>query len=276
MVRSTSPEFAAQARRLFCHFRPEPADGAKADLTLSFLIGTTAEGINSGSLHRCYSGCTPIGRTSSFYQLFRQLDWQLNLFVVLRVNARCILHAGAVSRDGFGVVFPGPSGNGKSVLTMSLLLQGYRYLSDELAVIDPASGELHPFPKPIGIKDISVCPDLAHRRELWWGPKPGENIDAGSCWYVDPDDIAPKSVSGPVPVRYIVFPRYDPNARPGLEELSPGQAMRGLLNNSVNFPRIRREGLHLLVKLVQEARCLSLTTNCLDQATEAINELTSR
>ena len=218
LVRSTSPEFAVQARRLFCQFRPEPADGAKADLTLSFLLGTTAKGINSGSLHQCYSGCTAIGRTTSFYQLFRQLEWQLNLFVVLGVNDRYLMHAGAVSRDGIGLVFPGQSGSGKSVLTMSLLLQGYRYLSDELAVIDPASGELHPFPKPFGIKDISVCTALAHRQELWWGPKSGENMDDGSSWYVDPEDISLNSVGGPVPVRDIVFPRYDPSARPGLEE----------------------------------------------------------
>ena len=86
----------------------------------------------------------------------------------------------------------------------------------------------------------------------------------------------PGSVAGPVPIRYIIFPRYDAAAPPRLEPIPSGEAMRELLNNSVNFIKFGAEGMHLLFSLVEGAECFSLTTNGLDETTALIDELTGR
>ena len=143
-------------------------------------------------------------------------------------------------------------------------------------MIDPSTGQLHSFPKPISIKDISVFPDLAQRKDLWLGPESGEKSREKPVWYVHPEDVASGSISEPVPIRYIIFPSYDPAAVPQLQPLSAGQAMQQLIENSVNFHRFGRDGLHLLANLVEEAQCFSLTTNGLEATTALIEDLTSQ
>ncbi len=63
-----------------------------------------------------------------------------------------MLHAGAVShpRTGASVVFVAPSGTGKTTLAR-LLGRTHGYLTDETVGIDPATGRIHPYPKPLSI-----------------------------------------------------------------------------------------------------------------------------
>ena len=68
-----------------------------------------------------------------------------------------VLHAGAVSLGGFGLLLPGPSGAGKSTLTAALVSGGFAYLSDEAAAIDPASLEIEPYPKPLSLHGGSLA-----------------------------------------------------------------------------------------------------------------------
>ena len=62
---------------------------------------------------------------------------------------------------------PGASGSGKSTLTAGLARAGLGYLTDELAALDLASGQLLPYPKPITVKPGSFA--VAARD----GPGPG-------------------------------------------------------------------------------------------------------
>lgn len=75
----------------------------------------------------------------------------LNQLAVAHTAGRLLLHAGAVERAGRAVVIVGPSGRGKSTLTAALVLAGFAYLTDEVAAIDPSSGWIDPFPKPLSL-----------------------------------------------------------------------------------------------------------------------------
>ena len=147
-------------------------------------------------------------------------------------------------------------------------------MSDELAAVDLATRELHPFPKPIGIKDTSIFPELSQRQDFWVGSEPGEKTREEPVWYVHPEDVVPDCIGSPVPIRYIIFPKYHPDTASRLETLGAGQAMEQLLQNSVNFRRLGSIGFDLLAEMVKEAECLSLSFNDLDQATKLINGLT--
>jgi len=59
----------------------------------------------------------------------------------------------------------------------------------------------------------------------------------------------------------VIFPTRDPGAAPQLRPISPGQAMKQLLQSAVNFPRLGEDGLHLLARALGEARCYSLTAD---------------
>lgn len=275
-MRSTSLAFGEQVRRLLRSFPRGDDNGLSPTLTLSFVVAPPSRGRTIKPFHFAYSGYSQIGRTADDWQLFRFLEWQLDILLAEKVESMYLLHAGGVSRNGAGIIMPGPSGSGKSSLTLALLLRGYRYLSDELAVIDPSSNQLQPFPKPISIKDTSVFPELARHKDLWLGPETGERSREVPVWYVHPEDVTAGSVGGPVPIRYIIFPSYDPTVPSQLHRLSAGQAMQQLIENSVNLHRFGRDGLHVLGNLVEEAQCFSLTTNGLEEATALVEDLTGK
>ncbi len=76
------------------------------------------------------------------------LHWRL-----LRMRSDVIFfHASALGIYGEGTVFVGPSGGGKSTTAMALAARGHNFLSDEVGAYVPATGELVPFRRPVGIK----------------------------------------------------------------------------------------------------------------------------
>jgi len=62
-----------------------------------------------------------------------------------------VLHAGAVARGDATVVVAGPSGRGKSTLTAALVQHGFDYLTDEVVALDPSTGAVRTYPKPLDL-----------------------------------------------------------------------------------------------------------------------------
>ncbi|KAB7743349.1 hypothetical protein GA707_14730 [Nostocoides sp. F2B08] len=64
-----------------------------------------------------------------------------------------MLHAGAVSHPitGASVAYVAPGGTGKTTLTR-VLAQSHGYLTDETVGVDPVSGEISPYPKPLSTR----------------------------------------------------------------------------------------------------------------------------
>jgi hypothetical protein len=68
-----------------------------------------------------------------------------------RVRSHLMIHAGALSWNGHGLVFPAYSFHGKTTLMLELVRRGFCFLSDEIAAFDRASGCLAPFPRSLRI-----------------------------------------------------------------------------------------------------------------------------
>lgn len=62
------------------------------------------------------------------------------------------VHAGVVERDGNAVMIVGRPGAGKTTFTHTLINRGWRFVSDELAPIDPVSGKIWPYPRAFWFK----------------------------------------------------------------------------------------------------------------------------
>jgi hypothetical protein len=78
------------------------------------------------------------------------------------------LHAAVVARKEDALVLVGPSGAGKTTLALALVNRGWSLVSDDVAVLDPASGSLLSFLKPVSIKDASAF----QRYESRWSVPP--------------------------------------------------------------------------------------------------------
>lgn len=274
LFRTNSEQFAAKIRSLLRSF---PASHSQTpNLTFSFVLDSWPDPTQPLSPHRVYRNHEQIGVARDHWQLFRLMEWQLDIFLSENVRDYFLLHAGVVAHQGSGIILPAISGSGKSSLTLALLLQGYHYLSDELAVINPHTGELKAFPKPFSLKNLLLFPSLTYNQDKWLGPEPEVSTSSTDkpVWYVHADDLKPQiTFQTTAPIRYIFFPSYRPDAAPHREPLLAGQAMRQLLDHCVNFPMLGQGGLSLLGRLVAEAQCFSLTVNGPEATTQLITEL---
>src|SRR5262249_45664837 len=62
------------------------------------------------------------------------------------------IHAGVVGTDKGCALFPAAPGSGKSSLTAALTHRGFRYFSDEVALIESSSFEVCPMPLAFCVK----------------------------------------------------------------------------------------------------------------------------
>ncbi len=274
-VRSTSLKFSATVRRMFRSF-PRVREATEPDILFSIIVAPPSKNRLAKPFHFIYRDDSRIGRTVNQQYLHRLLEWQINVFIGENSEDFFLLHSGAVAKNGSGIILPAPSESGKTSTTTGLTQKGYGYMSDEFAAIGMSDRLLHPFPKPISIKNTSVFPDLAEQKNLWIAPET-EDIPEHEMlvWYIHPDDFAEKSDKEPVPVEYILFPQYSPSGKSHLEPMSSGDAVRQLVENSVNFHRFGGDALSIATALVANAQCFALTINGLDAATSLIDELTA-
>ncbi|MFT6569713.1 MAG: HprK-related kinase A, partial [Sphingomonas echinoides] len=77
----------------------------------------------------------------------------MNLQMALGQRHFLLLHAAVVERDGQALILTGVSGAGKSTLAALLSLRGWRLMGDEFALLDPATGLLHAFPRLVSLKN---------------------------------------------------------------------------------------------------------------------------
>lgn len=173
------------------------------------------------------------------------------------------LHAAAVARGNDLVLLAGESGAGKTTLTLALLDAGWTYLSDDLAPVDPATALVHPFPKPLGVKDPAVWERVraVFRDGPGLPPPDGSFLVPPRLW-----DVATE----PLPARLLLFPRFDAGAELEVEPLTPARAAALA---SAYLRRLDPPRLALLNRLCAGARSVRLGYGSSGDAVRAIDSL---
>lgn len=180
------------------------------------------------------------------------------------------LHAGALSRNGKGIMLPGKSGSGKSTLTAWLTGRGYNYLTDELVFIGEGADTLQAFTRPISIKasafsamkkevDLSIIAKLAF---------------SSSHIALVPHRLLNRNYKREVPtVTLILFPRHQPDAALELKPLSKGQAALALMECLVNARNLNGHGLGEAIRIAGSAPAYRITYSRFDQLGRTIDQL---
>jgi hypothetical protein len=116
-----------------------------------------------------------------------------------------------VAVGGRAVVLPGFTHTGKTTLTRALVDAGAVYYSDEFAVID-ARGLVHPYPKPLSIRD----PDGS-----------GRTTETAAA------SLGGQTGREPAPLGLIAITEYRPGATLEPVPLSSAAAMLALLGHTI-------------------------------------------
>jgi hypothetical protein len=164
-----------------------------------------------------------------------------------------LLHAGVVSRGGVGVLMPAPMDSGKSSLTLSLLLEGFAFLSDEFGAIDPVTGSAYPVPRPLGFD-----PDLLERFPMLEGKLADKELPVRlTKRFVRAEDVG-ATIGTPSPIRWIVFPTDFFDGPPRLIPITRAAAVEHMLRNSFNTGNYGERGVVLLSRVAEGAQTFRL------------------
>src|SRR5207253_1831862 len=113
-------------------------------------------------------------------------------------------------------------GSGKSSLTAALTQRGFRYFSDEVALVEPESFLVPPVPLAICVKSTGWDLMARYYANIANLP-PHRRSDGKLVRYIAPPMNPPGCSS--LPVRYIIFPRFEVNAMTELAPLPRAEAL---------------------------------------------------
>jgi HprK-related kinase A len=160
-----------------------------------------------------------------------------------------LLHASAVERDGRALLLSGVSGAGKSTLAALLMTRGWRLMGDEFALVDPASGLVHAFPRLISLKNESVsvlqraAPDARFGPLLAGTPK-------GDIRHLVPDATAIAAMDRPAVPALLLFPTFGPAE--AVREVGAAETFVRLTQASTNYVALGERGFGALGRLLQQ------------------------
>ncbi|HEX8420443.1 MAG TPA: HprK-related kinase A [Sphingomonas sp.] len=179
----------------------------------------------------------------------------MNLQLALGGRRYLLLHASAVERDGRAILMTGESGAGKSTLATLLGAAGWRFMGDEFVLVDPATGDVHAFPRLISLKNEAI----AAARAAWPGARFGPLLvgtPKGDIQHMVPDARAVAAMDVPARPAAILFPRF--GFEPAVRAVRPSEAFVRLTQASTNYVALGETGFAALTGLVRDVPSIAI------------------
>ena len=266
-LEASQPELERPIEDLYSDY-PRLSPDALPDVTIALKsqrLGPTRSGVRVFA-----NGLAPYQAVPRRWML-PAMEATINWFVWGQVARVLLLHAAVVARDGRALILSGPSGAGKSTLCTALVARGFRFLTDEIAMVRPQDGQLDPHPRPISLKNAAidmmanVLPD-AYLSERFHNPPRG----AVAFMRPPPRAIAAAETAAPA---LVVFRAYRPDAAFELKSIERAQAFSRLIQSSANYLTLLETGFETLANLVEACDHYTLDYGSLDDAVGALENL---
>lgn len=174
-------------------------------------------------------------------------EMAMNLQMALGQRRYLLLHASAVERDGRALLMTGESGAGKSTLAALLAARGWRLMGDEFALVDPATGLVHAFPRLVSLKNQAIDIVMDRMPDTLWGPAL-TGTPKGTIRHLVPPVDAIAAMDTPARPALILFPHYG-HERAERSTASSEVFVR-LTQASTNYVALGERGFDTLTRLV--------------------------
>jgi hypothetical protein len=184
-------------------------------------------------LHESYVDSERLAIFPKLNDLLHHFESNLQLYVADNAPRRVFVHAGVVGWKGKAILIPGHSYSGKTTLVAAMVQAGATYYSDEYAVLDE-KGLVHSYPRKLSIRE-----NKSYR---------------GTKYAVE--ELGGKTGSKPLPVGLVLVSTYKEGARFRPREISPGEGVLALLNNTVSARRQPETVLATLKEAINGARAI--------------------
>lgn len=270
-ISSVIPEFESALSQLYASYPASITGGAyNYDIDISPPSSIRRWIRRNASFH--LSGDAPflpmeVGHAHALF------EWGFNWTIGSYAHNLLILHSAVVELNGCGTLLAATSGSGKSTLAAELSLQGWRLLSDELALIN-SDLLLVPCSRPVSLKNQSIDVIRNRHPEATFGPLALDTHKGTIAHLPAPKSSVERNLECATP-RLIVFPKWAADAPLRLQPVGSGQAALRLIDQSFNYPILGRQGFDRLAELVKSAEAWELEYSSLDEARSALEQLVS-
>jgi len=214
----------------------------------------------------------PVGHCAALDQVVPMVKARVRQAAINRHRYFMAIHAGVVARGERCLLLPGAPGRGKTTLTAALSREGFRYFSDEFAILEEKTLRVCPVPLGLTVKPGAVGPLIPYYPEIERLPEHTRE-DGQLVRYLSP----PRDPAGwreSASVGWIVFPMYAPDAVTALRPVSKPDTLRRLLQECLVLPeRLDRAGVEGLVRWMREVSCHELPMSSLGDAVRLLKEL---
>jgi hypothetical protein len=184
-------------------------------------------------------------------ELLFQFETDLSIELQKLRDDLYFLHGAALELRGHAVLLVAASGGGKSTATWGLVHHGFRYLSDELAPVDPRTVEVHAYPRALCLKARPPAPY----------PLPAATLRTPQALHVPAADLAGGLGHARLPVVAVFFVSHRAGAlRPRVEPMSRAEAAARLLAHALNPLAHPGSGLDAATAIAGAAASFRLST----------------
>jgi HprK-related kinase A len=200
----------------------------------------------------------------SFQKAYAFLEWGMNWTVAGNELQHVIIHSAVLAKGNKAILFPAPPSSGKSTLTAYLAHNGWRLLSDEMALIIPQSKTVVPFVRPICLKNQSI--DIA--KQLFPDGKFSDiakDTHKGDVIHLSPPDSSWENSTNTAELVGVVFPNYRANQTLQIYQLDKTQAFMQLVENAFNYSVLRDVAFSTLTKVIDNVQTFEIFHNDLAQ-----------
>jgi HprK-related kinase A len=205
-------------------------------------------------------------------QAYPMIEWGLNWCVSAHALHYLVIHAAVVEKNGLAAILPAPPGSGKSTLCAALVLSGWRLLSDELTLIDRASGLIHSLPRPVSLKNQSIgiirafAPGAFINRE-------SHDTAKGTVAHLRPPPDSVLRQHEPARPGWVIFPKWRATAATELVARSQAQTFIYLAENAFDYSHLGEHGFVLGTQTVKQCDCYDFTYSALAEAVQVFEGL---
>lgn len=207
----------------------------------------------------------------SFQKAYAFLEWGMNWTIAGNESQHVIIHSAVLAKDNKAILFPAPPGSGKSTLTAFLAHNGWRLLSDEMALIVPLTKTVIPFVRPICLKNqsIKIAKDLF---PLGRFSNIAKDTHKGDVIHLSPPELSWDNQKNTAELVAVVFPNYRANQKLQIYQLDKTQAFMQLVDNAINYAMLRDVAFRTLSNIIDGVKSFEIFHDNLQDVADFLHQ----
>ena len=156
------------------------------------------------------------------------------------------------------------------MLGQSTGAQGWRFMGDEFALIDPASGEAVPYPRLVSLKNEAIAAMEHSAPEAQFGPLM-RGTPKGDIRHLVPPMNAITRMNERARPALLLFPRF--GYAPAIRDIGAGEVFMRLTQASTNYVALGEAGFEALTRFIKEVPARAIDYQTGEEARDLVEQL---